>query len=256
MISTVHTSCKDCIWAEYDEVTQIGCERKQLEKFLAHEVEVIEVYDEEKEFYVVNNRRCKCHRTQAWRDAVAKSEWTEDDELEAEMDLQYQAVIFSNDSIEDLKTTVDSISKQSVRPNHISVIIKNPLIKPTSIRDVLDSCGIPWKIKAVASAYSDNKALDELIMFCNSSFYSVFRAGCKVPNDTFEQLTKMVNDDLLQFPLIAPTKAGNGMVVPLQVHKALGGQGENGLRLKIETQCPDDAKHIKRITELCSNFPE
>ena len=45
------TSCKDCVFAEYSDDTQTGCEAKRLQL-----LETVECYDNEKEFFVVGNK--------------------------------------------------------------------------------------------------------------------------------------------------------------------------------------------------------
>lgn len=56
------TSCKDCIFAIYDDKTQIGCEDDRINKF---KDSVIEAYDDDKEFYVID-RICNLHRKKTW----------------------------------------------------------------------------------------------------------------------------------------------------------------------------------------------
>lgn len=53
----LQTSCKDCILAEYNGITQIGCQANRISKFN----NVIEAYDEEKEFYVID-KFCNYYR--------------------------------------------------------------------------------------------------------------------------------------------------------------------------------------------------
>jgi hypothetical protein len=60
--ATKETSCKNCIFAIYDGKTQIGCEDNRIEKFGD---EVIEVYDDSREFYVIK-RLCNLYRPQTW----------------------------------------------------------------------------------------------------------------------------------------------------------------------------------------------
>lgn len=56
------TSCKECVFAIYDGNTQTGCKDDRISKF---KEDVIEAYDEEKEFYVIN-RTCTLYRTKNW----------------------------------------------------------------------------------------------------------------------------------------------------------------------------------------------
>lgn len=47
----LYTSCKDCKFAIYNEVTQTGCQANQIERF--GEENIFEAYDKDKEFYVI-----------------------------------------------------------------------------------------------------------------------------------------------------------------------------------------------------------
>jgi hypothetical protein len=60
------TSCKDCIFAIYDGITQTGCETNRIEKF---KDDLIEAYDNDKEFFVIN-RVCTLYRSSDWNDGI------------------------------------------------------------------------------------------------------------------------------------------------------------------------------------------
>jgi len=64
---TKETSCKTCVFAIYDGKTQTGCLDNRIEKF---KDEIIEAYDDEKEFYVIK-RICNLFRNNVWNDGVA-----------------------------------------------------------------------------------------------------------------------------------------------------------------------------------------
>lgn len=56
----MNTSCKKCHYAIYDGKTQTGCQMNRLDKW-REKTNVIEAYDEEKEFYVIQNRNCNAY---------------------------------------------------------------------------------------------------------------------------------------------------------------------------------------------------
>lgn len=56
------TSCKECIFAIYEDNTQVACEANRIEKF---KKDIIEAYDNEKEFFVIN-RICNLYKTKDW----------------------------------------------------------------------------------------------------------------------------------------------------------------------------------------------
>lgn len=64
--NTTKTSCKDCIFSVYDKDTQIGCLANRIETFKNIDQDlVIEAYDNEKEFFVIN-RFCNYYKDKSW----------------------------------------------------------------------------------------------------------------------------------------------------------------------------------------------
>lgn len=58
------TSCKNCVFAIYDGKTQTGCMNNRIEK-----LSVVEAYDLDKEFYVINGL-CNYYRPASWNCGV------------------------------------------------------------------------------------------------------------------------------------------------------------------------------------------
>jgi hypothetical protein len=58
----IKTSCKECVFAEYTDKTQVGCSANRIHHFkdLA-----VEAYDDDKEFYVINTF-CNFYRQDKW----------------------------------------------------------------------------------------------------------------------------------------------------------------------------------------------
>ena len=61
-----HTACKDCGFAHYKDKTQVGCLNDSLKAFEKNGTEIIEAYDDEKEFFIVDGRTCPNYRTKDW----------------------------------------------------------------------------------------------------------------------------------------------------------------------------------------------
>ena len=60
------TSCKECIFAKYENNTQVGCLADRISKF---DNDIIAAYDEHTEFYVIN-RLCNMFRKHTWNDGI------------------------------------------------------------------------------------------------------------------------------------------------------------------------------------------
>lgn len=65
-ISAVHTPCKKCVFAQYDNTTQTGCYLGYIEIYIHNNEQIIEAYDEDSEFFVINNKKCIGYRENSW----------------------------------------------------------------------------------------------------------------------------------------------------------------------------------------------
>ena len=68
----LETSCKECVFAIYNNETQTGCKHERVGKFRDRD-ELIEAYDDDKEFYVIS-RVCNYFRSQKWNSGAANIE--------------------------------------------------------------------------------------------------------------------------------------------------------------------------------------
>lgn len=57
-IDTIHTPCKKCVFADYRDNTQIDCYLDLINDFRKKNIEILEAYDEDKEFFIVNGKKC------------------------------------------------------------------------------------------------------------------------------------------------------------------------------------------------------
>ena len=65
-INTIHTTCKDCVFAVYDDKTQNECALKYLDIYKTNNIEILEAYDQDKEFYIINGKKCIGYRENKW----------------------------------------------------------------------------------------------------------------------------------------------------------------------------------------------
>lgn len=123
IIDPIHTSCKDCVFAIYSENTQTGCAIDMIDRYKAKHCDIIEAYDDEKEFYILNKYKCIGHRKQSW--------FSQYDDAEDTLEYKIRKVKESNCLnyllLIDLKTmTVENL-------DHIFKDISNLVLKPKRI---------------------------------------------------------------------------------------------------------------------------
>ncbi len=213
------TSCKDCIFAVYDGKTQIACRLDKLESLKKHSAEIIEAYDNDKEFYVVEGLFCMWCRTEGWAELHKREDLVA--VARKEMTIQYHAIVWANDSLDDLEKTIKSLYDSTIRPGKITVIrtMDNQHLPNHMIKILNKYWCCRWKLDDMVPG-EDDSALDHAIKSCSLPYYAVFRAGFEVPSILFEDLNNKIVNDYLKFTVILPNKDGNGLIgsAPIYMH--------------------------------------
>lgn len=84
MIDPIHTPCKDCTFAVYENKTQTECALGYLDIYKSNkDLQVLEVYDNEKEFFVINKKKCPGYREPKWFDKISEPTETLQDKINA-----------------------------------------------------------------------------------------------------------------------------------------------------------------------------
>lgn len=125
-IQAVHTPCKQCVFATYDNITQIGCALNYLDKYRFNNIDILEAYDEDKEFYVINGKKCLGYRENKWfeqfdlqnsslEDKIAKYNETNSLNYTAIMNLQ----VLSHDEFDSL---CQQLANCTIKPKRLVLI--------------------------------------------------------------------------------------------------------------------------------------
>ena len=261
-ISKTHTSCQECIFAGYIENVQFGCDASYILPNLKHKYgDLIESYgrslsnpEEYEEFFVINNAYCYGKRKEEWGKRFPKTAWL--DQIRIENKIFYQAIIFADDSLDDVKDTIASLLCQEIKPLHIVIVRPvNNKIRPTLLINYLETTGIKWKLQNVANPDLTNENIIDMVV-SNDMFpyYSVFNAGFKIPKDFFGTINARIYDNSLKFAVLLPNSTGDGMVVSSSIHKLYNGNSEESLLNKIKQDHGDEL--LIPITQICHSIPE
>ena len=263
--SKYDTPCKECIFAIYKDITQTSCRLNKIDLFHKHGIHVIEAYDEEKEFYVIRNKRCMWFRNHRWIHAK-NNKSTQLNYLNKEIEIQYQAIIFANNVLPNTTSTLLSLLEQDIPPKHITIIRKpdSPIL-PSTFVDLLEinrdkiPGGYIWRVENIVDVNApEGSMIDYVIDVKPYHYYSVFRAGFKVPHDTFSTLNKLIIEDLKSITILLPNSTDNGLIVSYPLHKILQGHHDCGIEHKLYNNdvVKVDKSQIQSITEICPNFPK
>ncbi len=255
-IDKVHTSCKNCIFALYKDITQIGCKVNKIDMWENQEIRILEAFDEEKEFFIINGKKCPYKRITAWGNKYPKDEHIQ--RVESEVVLQYHAIVIATNNIHNINTTIMSLLEQEIKPKKITLINFNN-IYPSDLIPLLQSTGIQWQIDNIVDDISVEKAIDNVVTFCNTPYYAIFYSGLKLWGDKYPKpeftsnINKMVKE-AVPFVLIKGNSEGSGQFIHTITHKILKGNKVKGLVDKIEEN--NSGNLIKKIGDICPNFPQ
>lgn len=152
-IDIIHTPCKSCKFAQYDGDTQISCSLNKIEDYRSRGIEILEVYDDNKEFFVINKKKCLYFRSQEWYEKKNLSNIAEAELLvKQENELKYIAVIYTepDTSIETFKSIVESLMDQYIKPKGLMIIREKKIKYTISIKDIsniLTQYSVPWRLQ-------------------------------------------------------------------------------------------------------------
>ena len=147
-INVISTTCKECLFAEYEDDTQVGCRLGKIEKIKNHPVyELIEAMDHEKNFYVLNYHLCLHQRVEGWEhDSKSMEEMIR--HVQEEIRMNWGAILVLKDEDEKdmsrVQSRLEEILKQTHKPNWIGIVSNDP------DRDVY------WIIEALAHYIQEN----------------------------------------------------------------------------------------------------
>lgn len=134
-LKKIKTACRECIFAEYNGITQTGCQLNKIYKYSRNGVEVIPAYDDETEFFIINGAICNTYRKQKWADKYKNQDLIK--LVKEETKLNYSLFLsYDGTEIHPFPEIINNILKLDIPPkslyilnrsneNHSGFMIKN-----------------------------------------------------------------------------------------------------------------------------------
>lgn len=219
-ISIVHTSCKNCVFAKYDSKTQTGCALDYLNKHKDNGTEIIDAYDNDLEFYIINQKKCNGYRENSW--FVSKG-LPEDSSLQSKIDLFKNLNIIGYTLIinfieigstpEDMINLSNSLKTISIPPQK-TVFIRGPEGNETTIykniNNLLVGANIncKWKIQTMVddSISNENILHNAINENKNSRFVCALKKSKSNIGSIIAKGNTIVHTDLKQFTVLTDTE--------------------------------------------------
>ena len=190
----LHTSCKECVFAVYEGDTQVDCSADRL-SILQKNNSVIEAYDKDREFYVVD---CFCNyfRPPKWNDGKPDVEKASD-ENHPRFSIGIYADIISEES---LKQMIDSISAIDYDKDRIRFLISQLMTAPTQKKKLatklfesITRLGFDARIVTLfKSELRDHDTFKQ----ATDGYIIKIKPGDDVPPAMFQQIDHRLNEDL------------------------------------------------------------
>jgi hypothetical protein len=215
--------------------------------------QVIEAYDDEKEFYVID---CLCKHSR-------KKEWAAERKgkdlrklVVAESTIKYHAIVFVSErdslvgDLDKLNTTLNCLANQTILPQHITVIrYANDNIQPSKINAILqgyEQYGITWRVQSTLVDTTTNEAAVNLTLkIINFPYYAIFRSGDNISPSLFEIIDHKI-DMGLKFAYLTNGDY-HGCVIPNIVSYNLQANFQAPLLEKVKEVCPNYVMELEKV---------
>lgn len=158
-IKAIHTSCKNCVFAIYSENTQTGCNLDYINKYKNVGSEILEVYDEFKEFYVINDKKCLGYRENNWFNQFNLSDADLEIKIKKFKELNYISYCVGIDlrninNISELELIINEINNSTMVPKKIVIfrfVQHAKIFSYEVIREVLSKTlkSTKWRIQSM-----------------------------------------------------------------------------------------------------------
>jgi hypothetical protein len=212
-IKTIHTVCKHCVFSIFDNNTQTGCFTKYLDRYRDNHEEILEVFDDNKEFYVINNKKCLGYREKSWFDQfnmLNSSIEEKFEKIKKENKLQYLLVIdLQQYNLEDLDDLESQLKALETSPSKIIFIRydNNTIHSFERLDQILKSCDLhcPWRIQSMLDYSLSYDEILHTIIFIENKYrfiLSVYKPYKSI-NNIIVKANKIVFENLGQFNVIS-----------------------------------------------------
>ena len=215
MIDTIHTPCKNCVFAQYDNQTQTGCALNFLDKFHKSNIEILEVYDNDKAFYVINKKKCLGYRENKWfnqynlEDASIEEKIAKFKEFNT---LQYFVIIdlkyFTN--LDDLASVCKNLMACSIKPQSIIFIRhrKEALRDFTlsNIENLIKECKIScvWRVQSILDDTISDSSIINTILYTNTKHrFVALITGIINNTNVIIEANRIVHEDMDRIYLLS-----------------------------------------------------
>lgn len=224
-------ACKECAFANYEGNEQVGCELNRLEKFRQQDC-VVDAYDDDKKFAVISQRICNTYRTPKSLKGKPE-EWAKQVRKDVQVEMGAILLLSEGTTESGLDRTLSCLEAMTIRPTEIVLVANQDNRSYVDIYNHLkkragDDFFCKWKLVRVLARNEDGSRVDENAMLEmaipkleESAWFTVLRAGDKLPKDFIQSVDIELNDELTQCVCYGPLGDWVGFTSSIAFYKHL-----------------------------------
>lgn len=214
-INTIHSPCKKCIFAIYNNITQTGCHLNYIDKFREKNIEILEAYDDELEFYIINGKKCLGYREPSWLQRFNLENAPVEDQIKKllEFNILYYLTIIDLSQFADPKDLLQvcaDLANHAVPPRKIIFIRHRSDALTNYSFTTIDNIIKESKLKCqwrLQSMIDDSITYDEIvknIISLNTKYRFILTITSKPENlNVITEANRIVYDDFGQFVILS-----------------------------------------------------
>jgi hypothetical protein len=213
-IDTIHTPCKNCVFAHFNENTQTDCHLNYIEKYKNKNISILEAYDDDKEFYIINGKKCLGYRENKWFKQFNLENAAIKDKINKYLEtnvLDYLLIInLKHISLNELEIMLKQISESKIQPKKLILIRyadSDQIFQYANIEQLLQKYSIKytWRIQTILDLSLSYKQIIHNIITTNPKYR--FIISNEKFNDNLEKMiittNKIVHEELDQFDVLS-----------------------------------------------------
>ena len=223
----VQTSCKGCLFAEYTENTQTGCQLNRADKLNPKNDLILDG----EEYHYTFSRFCNTYRPEEWKLVLSDEE--KDNMQKAVMREVCPKVGFfiflddSEDMLDKLKFTLDGIKNQTIGAARYVVLINKKVEYNEELHDILlsyfDFDETEFHIVQTLIEDGNDFLLDEAFRHAKNGWAYVTSCGEEVDAKLLERVHDRINLQMRRLVFVGPYEGLNGMIFQTAIYKFLDG---------------------------------
>jgi hypothetical protein len=196
-ISAIHTPCKSCVFAIYNDKTQTGCHLDYINKYKNKDTQILEAYDNDLEFFIVNDKKCVGYRENPWFAKYGLEHSSIEKKIAKVKEVNHIDYILVinfleiGDKEEDLDNLKNTLSTLAIHPKKIVFIrgSEGTIIYATIQKLMTDSkINCKWRIQTMV----DESISNENILHNAINNDKSYRFVCHIKNSKCDNLNYIV----------------------------------------------------------------